>query len=465
MTTPRCVADPLRAALVACALLAAAGLHAQGTWSEPGFGVTLDAPAGATAQSPPPPGASAGWTFPDGSLLRLRLLDSDAPIGGLKEVQAMGWAGFTIGVPTSSWLRERAVAERPGLVQVVELEEAPSKFLPPSVGHQRVTYGQVMMKLDPYHIALLELFVEGEEAEAVKPRVLALADALGVAKPPELMRERRAAVERGAAFLAGLDRAAALAALPGTLAYEVGPPPGVDGVRGEAVRRVLTDPAEVAAEEVAFAGPGPFCGWRVVMEGGGVRMALLDEAWVAEDGGAEAWSGRRFQGEAAPAASGGGGLPRAGGGGVSAAYRTGVRNGPAIDLNVSDPPAGGGNRRAGVESKSWTLPERLPPNLIDGTDVSVAPLDAYLNRLDVMLLPELLPREPAADYVFYAVDPESDTLSLRFYRVEPRGGGGADVTERPTPSAPPVLHRIDAQGVRTLIVQPTGLEFRLKPGG
>ena len=142
--------------------------------------------------------------------------------------------------------------------------------------------------------------------------------------------------------------------------------------------------------------------------------------------------------------------------------RTGVRNGRAIDLNAVDRPPGGSARRASVDEKRWTLPDRLPPSLIDGTDVRVAPLDAYLNRLDVLLLPELLPRSVAADYVFYAVDPDSATLSLRLYRVDPRPDGGADVTERPTPASAPVLHRIDARGVRTLIAEPTGLELRLE---
>ncbi len=429
-------------------------------WSEPGYGVTLRPPANATALFPQPPGALGAWRLADGAYLRVRILESEAAIGSFEKTQALGWVGLTVGQPVSIWLDERTIAGRPGLVQVVELRETPSKFLPPTVTGDRHTYGQALLKLDMFHVALAEVFVPGEEAEATRERLAAIADAVSLVPPGELLAQRREMIERAASFLRNLDREAVMQRLPARLDFAVVPSPAAPGVGGAATRRVLADPLEAATLSVAASRDGLAAGWSVTVDdGAGVRRVDRDEAWLDGSGSVEAWSRLHVVGEAGGGRRGG--LPGADAPAAAVTRRTGVRNGTAVDVIATEPPPRSGGIAADVPSH-WEIPERLPPAFLDGAATEISPLDAYLSRLDVLLLPELLPREVAADYAFYALDADSLSLSLRFYRVEPRADGGADVTERPTPAAPPVRHRVDADGRLVEVVRADGVVLQAK---
>ena len=454
-----------RAAVVAAVLLAFPLAAAEpATWSEPGYGVTLRPPADATPLLPQPPGALGAWRLSDGAYLRVRILESEAPIGSFEKSQALGWVGLTVGQPVSIWLDERTIAGRPGLVQVVELRETPSKFLPPSVDGDRHTYGQALLKLDMFHVALAELFVPGEEAEATRERLAAVADAVSLVPPAELLHRRREMIERAASFLGGLDRRAALGGLAARLDLAVVPSAAAPGVGGAATRRVLADPAEAAALKVAASADGLAVGWSVTVDdAAGVRRVDRDEAWIDGGGEVEAWSRLHVVGDPGDPRRGGGlAGADAPAGAPAVTRRTGVRNGTAIDLIATDPPPASGGIAADVP-KHWEIPERLPPAFLDGAATEISPRDVYLTRLDVLLLPELLPRDTAADYAFYALDAASESLALRLYRVDPRPDGGADVTERATPAAPPVRHRLDPDGRLVEVVRADGVVLQTQP--
>ncbi|BAM03911.1 hypothetical protein [Phycisphaera mikurensis] len=449
MSRPHAVVSAVLALLLLLGFPAAAE-----PWTEPGFGVTLEPPAGAEAVVPSPPGSQGAWRLDDGSLLRVRLLESDTPIGRLERTQAFSWAGLTMARMKSVWLDERRVAGREGLVQVLELEKVESRFLPASVRRGVLTYGQAIFRLDPFHVAVAELFVEGEAAAATRPRLLALADGLSLVEPPVMMDRRRAAVAAAAGFLRGLDRAGALRDLPPVLRYEVGPPAGEAGLSGRGTRELVTEPQAVQGSGVALPEPGAVAGWLVGLRGDGGALSILDKAYASLDGEGEAWMRRTTTRDRAAA-------DPAGATGLRVARRTGARSGPTLEVVVTDPPRGGSGGDPEESFRTWTLLERMPDGLIDELPVDVSPRDVYLNRLDLLVLPELLPRDAAATFAFYALDPESLKLALRLYRVEPLPGGGVDVYERPTLAADPVRHRIDASGRRVEIVQPTGLTFSL----
>lgn len=428
-------------------------------WSEPGYGVTFEPPAEAEVVFPPPPGSLAAWRLPDGAFLRIRILESDAAIVGFETTQALGWVGLTMAEPDSVWLDDREIAGRPGLLQVVELTEAPSKFLPPSVDGARQTYGQALAKLDPYRVAVAELFIPGHHAQEAQARLGKLADALSLVSPEILFQRRRAEIEAGAAFLRGLDRQSALDAIPARLDYDIEPADGGPGIRGLASREVVADPAEAARLDLALNAGGWAAGWSSGMDDpSGERLIVRDKAWASADGTREVWSWLRGSGVLVAGSPALGQPTEARD--VQQTLRTGVRNDSDIDLIVTNPK--GQARIARDTVRQWTLPKRLPPSLIDEAPLDVQLTDVFLSRLDVLLLPEWLPRNQAADYAFYALDAGTLSLALRLYRVDPREDGGADITERPTPASTPVLHRIDASGVRTEILQPSGLILRMQ---
>ncbi|MEM8782581.1 MAG: RHS repeat domain-containing protein [Planctomycetota bacterium] len=453
-------------------------------FEENGFGLSFLKPAGAVLDPHPSDGAVAAWHLGDRASLRLRIRRSELMIETLEPLVELTWKdslyGLTTAQPNSLEAERRRIAERPGLVQIVELVPQAPLYLQ---DHQRAAFdtrplffGQALIKLGPFSVASLEVYAPYElrgEAEAL---LIAVLGSARLVPPPDLYESRKASFQTAATWLEQQDFAQLAERVDNDAWFEL-------RRNGEAIgyarERWWTEPDAVSRRDVALAEPGFVSARYTSTQRQNTRLITELEAYFTPGVDKEVWSNTSTLTTTVQQ-----------GGGVFEDRRvsskwteTGVRNDDEISLVFETPPDAdalrnvfeGELKRAKQEIELGIgpgmvnqnllegharigfieIPNRLPRSRLDGEE-PVPPTGLYLSQATLPLIPASLAKGPAGGYAFYAYDSDAGTLALRAYEVQPDRGIGAVVIEQPTPWSPVTTYRFDARGRLTEIVRPGG---------
>jgi hypothetical protein len=450
-------------------------------YAESGFGLSFAEPRAAELNTQPNDGSVVAWELGERASLRLRIKRSRQVVGSLDPFIEAMWKDSTFGLTGVQPQRLRTehlrLADRPAVKHFAELQPSPPLYLPP---HERakydtrpLAYHAALIKLDPFSVAILEVYAPLEDdaaAETLLDRVAASAE---LAEPTSLYEVRKQQLNLAKQWLAGIDFQAAAEQQPTDAWFEIR---HESAVIGYGRMRVRTDPEALRQLKVSLGRPGFAVGRYTCVRRGQSELITRDDLYRTETGTQEVWS------KVSTLSS-----TQRDGGGIFEDQRvstdwaeTGVRNDRSITLAFKVPPDADAVRNVLKSERALArlglgevvdeellfsrretyvdIPERLPRSRIDN-EVPVPPADVYLSQALLPLLPTLLPKAEPAEFGFYAYDSDAGTLALRTYRVRAAPRGGTTVDERPTPWSPWTTHRFDAQGALVEIVRPGGTRW------
>ncbi len=447
-------------------------------FSESGYGLSFRPPADGTLDPQPVDGAVAAWDLGERATVRLKIKRWHFMVEDIEPLVGRMWKesmfGLTIAQPTFVDYEKLKIAERPGLIQYAELQPTPPLYLSPNEKAKFDTrplyFGQVMIKLDPFSVAMIEMYAPLEDAESAKALLREVTESAELAVPETLYEFRKSGFRAAHAWLVDQDFRALAEERPSDAWYEVR---HGGAAIGYARQRWWTALDEVRESKVGLAQPGVVAGRYTLVRRGRTQLVTQHDAYLTDEGSQEIWS--KVSLFSATQGSAGGIFEEQR---VSSEWaETGVRNGGSITLAFKVPPDADTvrdvlkNERAQAQlglgnviddevlfsrrEAFIDIPNRLPPSVLDG-EQPVAPSAVYLSQAALVLLPAALPRDAAGSFAFYAYDSDAGTLAMRTYAVQPTEGGGAVVTERPTPWSPVTTHRFDRRGALVEIVQPGG---------
>ncbi len=294
--------------------------------------------------------------------------------------------------------------------------------------------GEAFMQIDPRTVAMLQLKVDEEDFEKVKPIFEAVFRSVDLEDRAKLEEQRKAMLKQGGEWRKRIDFKKQTSAL-------------ID----EQWLRIVREGQDVGymkmtqGTDKTMKTPGLRVTLQARVQAGDRATDSQSEFFLSEDGNDEVWSIKVTSRPLRPAPPP---PPRAVRPGepkplalppdtVSWA-ETGVRSGTAMTVTRQGP--------EGIEENKWKTPDK-----------------EYVSQVELYLLGGLLPRKEKVELGYYAYFPAEGKITFRTERIVPLTDGSLEVHSRPAPDQPEQVSRYDAAG--RLLERVLEDDMRLIPAG
>jgi hypothetical protein len=380
------------------------GQETPSRWQDPGSGLSLQPPAGATLVQNARMEEMLRIECRHGPVIHFSIRKSPTPV----TIDAVARQAINL----MQWSHAKSVVIEQRLAMISGKPGARLRFSVPDDKAPWVLV-QALLLLDAHNIAVLHMDVDQHDLDAHLPVFEEIVQSIRFTDPKVLAEERKQAIARSEAVLARLT--------PQLVTNVLVP---------ERWFRIIENDLDVGYMRVSqfrdmeMNQPGVRTDTQVRMVIGQQAVDTLGNSFMTDNKRTEIWSVRTTvrakESRVRPLL--GRGKQRQETLGVTPSWaETGLRSDHEITVTVQTP--------SGKTEHRW---ERPP--------------EGYLPLGLQSLMPMLLPRDTATTYAFYSYYPNATTLVLRTERVEPRPDGSYRVFTRAAPEEPETVSEFDGRG-------------------
>lgn len=364
------------------------GAQGPSRWAEHAYGMSLNAPPGATWIEQTDDGARVKFITKDPSTISIYVRQANAELN-LPAVKTKAIREFGFIYPSVVTLAQDSkpvtIAGRKGLGLFL--------LVPDDKGGDWV-FAQVYTLIDPKTLAIYQLDCDVKDFDVALKSFQAMLDGVVFADPTELDRKRTERINRGRAWLETIDRGRVKSAVldeQWLRITQLGKDVGYMRIRQHDEADHVPPGTSVSVRSHILEGPNTY--------------DTEAKFFEADDRTVEFWTITTTLR-----------IPQSGAHNPDAPpqpdiqnwRQTGLRDGDAMEVSQESP------------TSIKKLPWKVPPY-------------PYLSQVNMYILPALLPHDEPTELAFYSFHQNSRKLSLRTLRIEPLPGGSYRVYDRPTP--------------------------------
>lgn len=364
------------------------GIEGPSRWAEHAYGMSLDAPIGATWIEQTDDGARVKFITADPSTISVYIKRSENDLA-LPDVKTKAFSEFAFIYPSVVRLEQDSEP-----VTVAGRDSLGLFLLVPDDKRGNWVFAQVYTLIDPKTLAVCQLDCDAVRFDSSLKTFNQVLASVAFADPTELDRERTERINNAHTWLDSIDSKKIKSALIDEHWLRI-----TQGGKDVGYMRIRQH------DEAEFVVPG------TSVE---VRSHIIDaqntydtEArfFESDDRQIESWNItttlRLPHNSMSPANA----PPQPA---TQNWHQEGIRNGVEVKVSQESP--------TNIKEHSWNVPPY-----------------PYLSQVDMYVLPALLPHDNPTQLAFYSFHQNSNKLSLRTLRIEPLPGGSYRVFDRPTP--------------------------------